>query len=49
MIETFVQVLNLSVEIDLLISTLIEKINIDSKISLIFSTHINTGGTKVII
>ena len=47
MIEALVHVLNLSIEIDEIISTIIEKINIDSKISLIFSTHTNTGGTKL--
>ena len=48
-IETLVQILNLSFEINEIISTVIEKINIDSKISLVFSTHINTGGTKVAV
>lgn len=49
MIETLVQILDLSIEVDELILTIIEKINIDSKISLVFSTPTNTGRTKVAV
>ena len=46
LIETLVQVLNLTIEIEETISTLIDKINVESKIRLIFSTHIDYGGRK---
>jgi DDE family transposase len=47
LIEILVHKLNLSIEIDEIISAIIEEINIDSKISLIFSTHADIGGRKM--
>ena len=49
MMETLVIILNLSIEIEQLISTIIEKIDIDSKISLVFFTHTKTSGTKITV
>ena len=47
LIETLILVMDLSVEIEDIISTIIEKIDIDSKISLVFSTPKDIGRTKV--
>ena len=47
LIESLIDLLNLTIEMDELISTLIEKIDLDSKINLIFSTHIDGGGRKM--
>ncbi len=47
LIETLVELLNLSLELEETMSAIIDKTNIESKISLVFSTHIDIGGTKV--
>jgi hypothetical protein len=47
LIETLVHILDLSIEIENIISILIEKTDLDSKIHLNFSPHINKGGTKI--
>ncbi len=47
LIETLVDLLNLSVESDDTISAIIDKTDIESKIGLVFSTHIIKGGKKV--
>lgn len=46
LIETLVELLNLTVDLDETISAIIDKTDIESKISLVFSTHVDRGGTK---
>jgi len=48
LIETLVELLNITIELEKTISAIIDKIDIDSKIGLIFSTHIDIGGTKAV-
>jgi hypothetical protein len=48
LIETLVELLNLTIELEQTISAIIDKTDIDSKIGLIFSTHIDIGGTKAV-
>ncbi len=48
LIETLVELLNLTIELEETISAIIDKTDIDSKIGLIFSTHIDIGGTKAV-
>jgi len=46
LIETLVELLNITIELEETISAIIDKTDIESKIGLVFSTHIDIGVTK---
>ena len=48
LIETLVELLNLTIELEETISAIIDKVDIESKIGLVFSTHIDIGVTKAV-
>ena len=47
-IESFVEILELSIDMEKTISVIIEKIEIDTKIASVFSTPIDKGGKKLV-
>jgi len=48
LIETLVELLNLTIELEETITAIIDKTNIESKISLVFSTYVDIGVNKAV-